>query len=423
MVDSDRVIGVVGMGSMGSGVAQLAAVGGFEVRAMDVGTDVVSRAFAEIHRELDDLTKDGRLSKTDRDGIASRLQTAQSLDDLASAECVVEAVPEDKALKRRVLAELDQKCAAGTLLATTTSGLSVTELAGGLRYPDRVVGLHFYQPVSCVELVELVQGAKTSEQAIVSARSVCAGLKRTPAPVKDSPGFVGNRVSRAFYLEAMRLLESGEAGLGSIDRAVREVGGFEQGPFERLDSGSLDAELRLTQAIYEGLGKPDRFAPSPAHQKLVAAGHLGRSSGRGFYNYTNGEPTPAYEVRLQDRSSWRATPGLTAFAKNLGKPVDRATWLYARIMAATINEAATVADSIAKPRDVNLTMEMAFGHPSGPLAFADCVGLDVVLRLLEDFAAEAGKDDRFEPSPLLARLVADGHLGEKTARGFLHHSL
>jgi 3-hydroxybutyryl-CoA dehydrogenase len=328
-------------------------------------------------------------------------------------------------VKREVLGELAGRAGPRTLLATNTSSLSIAKLAAGLKHPERFLGMHFFNPAPVMQVVELVAGPATGDQAMVAGRAICTKLGKTAVRVKDSPGFIGNRVNRPFYLEALRLAETGEADIRSIDRAVKEVGGFRMGPFELLDLIGLDLSLRVTEAIYGDLGEPARLAPSALQQELVAQGHLGGKVGRGFYHNhrADGELTPAFEAPLKDRSCWKPTTALGEFAGALGRPADRAMWVYSRIFAAVVNEAALVAETIALPQDVDLTMELGFNYPQGPLAMADHVGLDVIRALLDDYGGESDGGQRFQPSPLLERRVAAGNFGEKTARGFLHHAL
>ncbi|MFQ5430288.1 MAG: 3-hydroxyacyl-CoA dehydrogenase [Phycisphaerae bacterium] len=422
-MSSDRVIGVVGSGTMGSGIAQTAATAGFVVRTLDTDPQLVKDAYAAVIERLDRRVAKGRLPRNERDETVARLHVANNVGELADAECVIEAVPEDLSLKRKVLAELQTAVSPRTLLATNTSSFSIAKLAEGLDRADRFLGMHFFNPAPVMKLVELVQGPQTSEQSLVDARAICTKLDKTPVKVKDSPGFIGNRVNRPFYLESLRLLETGEADVRSIDEAMKAVGGFRMGPFELLDLIGLDINLRVTETVYHDLGRPARFAPNAVQQSLVAAGHHGRKTGRGFYDHTNGDPTPAYETRLKNASSWQPRPALTAFAQMLDKPADRRLWLYARVFTAVMNEAARVADSIALPRDVNLAMELGFHYPEGPLAVADAVGLDIMQKLLSEFYEESGRDERYAPNPLLDRRVAEGHLGERAARGFLYHAL
>lgn len=424
MSSSERLIGVIGSGTMGSGIAQAAAAVGFSVRTMDVNPDLVEKAYADVAARLDDRVARGKLPRHDRDATMSRLHVARGYDDFKGAECVIEAVTEDLALKRKIFAELDRVANGRTLLASNTSSLSIARIGEGLKHADRFLGMHFFNPAPVMKLVELVQGPMTSDQAMVDARAVCAKLDKTPVKVKDSPGFIGNRVNRPFYLESLRLLEDGEADVRTIDRAMTSVGGFKLGPFELMDLIGIDVNLKVTQTVWEDFQRPQRFAPSAVQQKLVEAGHLGRKTKRGFYDYANSEPVPAYESKPSPAAAaWKPSPALKELAAVLEKPADRAMWLYARVMLAVINEGAIVAETIALPRDVDLTMELGFNYPQGPMTVADHVGLDVIISLMKEFHAAPGNPERFHPAPLLEQHVSAGNLGEKTAKGFLHHWL
>lgn len=421
-MSSNRVIGVIGSGTMGSGIAEAAASAGFVTKVLDIDPDRVRKAYAEIGERLDRRVADGKMSGPKREATVSCLEVASAYEDLADAECVVEAVPEDPSLKRQVLAELERVVSPRALLTTNTSSLAIAELAEGMRHEERFLGMHFFNPAPAMDLVELVRGPATSEQAIVDARAICVKLGKTAVQVKDSPGFIGNRVNRPFYLESQRLVETGEATIGAVDQAVKDVGGLRMGPFELLDLIGLDVSQRVSQSLYDAFGKTARFAPSGLQGKLVSNGHLGRKSGRGFYDYSDGRPMAAYETRALDTSGWRPTPALRAFAESLGGSADRETWIFARIFSAVVNEGARVADTIATPRAVDQVMELGFHYPRGPLAQADHLGLDVVHALLLEFH-EATGDERFKPCELIERHVSEGNLGEATARGFLHHSL
>lgn len=408
---------------MGGGIAEAAASMGFLVETLDTSPDLVKRAYTKIDQRLEDRVAKGKIPKHDRENTMARLKVATGYDCLKDAECIIEAAPEDLALKKKIFAELDRVVSARTLLASNTSSLSIAKLGEGLRHADRFLGMHFFNPAPVMNLIELVQGPATSEQSMVDARAVCAKLDKTAVKVKDSPGFIGNRVNRPFYLEALRLVEKGEADIRTVDAAMKRAGGFRMGPFELLDLIGIDINLKVTETVYQDFGKPARFAPSAIQQRLVAEGHHGRKTRRGFYDYSGSEPVPAFESRPMDASGWKATAALAAFAEVLEKPADRAMWLYARIMLAVMNEGALVAETIALPRDVNLTMELGFHYPDGPLDVADYVGLDVVLNLMKEFHKETGGDERYKPAPLLEKHVANGDFGEKTAQGFLHHWL
>lgn len=422
-MSNERLIGVIGSGTMGAGIAQAAAATGFAVKTMDVKSELVEKAYAGIAARLDERVAKGKLPKHDRDDTMARLGIATSYADFAHAECVIEAVTEDLSLKRTIFGELDRAVSSRTLLASNTSSLSIAKIGEGLKHVDRFLGMHFFNPAPVMKLVELVQGPQTGDQAIVDARAVCAKLDKTPVKVKDSPGFIGNRVNRPFYLESLRLLEAGEADIRTIDAALRDKGNFKLGPFELMDLIGIDVNLTVSQTVWQDFNKPARFAPSAVQQKLVDAGHLGRKSKRGFYDYSSGEAVPAYETQHKDVSKWRPSRALEVFAGGLDKPADRAMWLYSRVLLAVINEGALAAETIALPRDVNIAMELGFNYPMGPLAVADQVGLDAVLELMNEFYTQSGHHECFKPAPLLQNLVGQSHLGEKSAKGFLHHWL
>jgi len=420
---SDRLFGVVGSGTMGAGIAHAAAQAGFIVKTLDTDPALVKKAYDGIANRLNSRVERGKMPKHERDAILARLHIAEGYADFADAEVVVEAVPEKIDLKKQIFTELEKVTTERTLLASNTSSLSIEKLAESVQRKDRFLGMHFFNPAPIMQLVELVRGPETSDQAVVDGRAVCAKLDKVAVKVKDSPGFIGNRVNRPFYLEALSLLEQGEAGVAEIDAAMRDVGEFKMGPFELLDLIGMDINLKVTQTVFEDFGKPVRFTPSSVQEKLVADGHLGRKTGRGFYDHSGSEPKVAFDAQVKDASGWQPSAALKAFAEVLDKPADRKTWLYARIFIAVMNEAALAADSIAIPRDVNLAMELGFNYPEGPLATADYVGLDIIQKLLAEFYEQSDNAERYAPNRLLNEHVDKDELGEKSAHGFLYHAL
>ena len=420
---SDRVIVVIGSGAMGACLAQAAAQAGFQVEMFDIAPDRAREAQAEIARRFEMLAAKGELSSVESRAAAARVRAISSLDDLRHAECIIEAVSEDLALKREVLRKAEAAASPRSLLATSTTTLLLAAIADAVKHGERFVGMHLVRAEPSLRIVELVRAPATSDQTMVSARAICTRTGKSAVVVRDSAGFIGHRVHRQWLLAAMALADRGEADIGTIDRVVREVGGFANGPIEWLDEFGLDADLVLAERLYAGLGKPARLAPGAVQRRLVESGHLGRKTGRGFYHYGDGQPVPAFETPGRSGEAWRPTPVLQEFAAGLQLPADRSSWILARIAAAVVSEAAIVGASIAAPRDVDSVMRLGFGYPDGPLALADRIGLDVMQRLLLAFHQETDGDERYKASPLLDRHVRDGNLGEKTARGFLHHSL
>ncbi len=418
----DRVIGVIGAGTMGEGIAQTAAHAGFVVETLDTNPDLVKKAYATIHERLDRQVEKNKLPRHERDETIARLRIATGTDSFKNAELVIEAVPEDLTLKRRILGELAEKLSPRTVLASNTSSISMTKLADGLKHPERFIGMHFFNPAPVMKLVELISSPKTDFQTVVLGVSFANAFGKTPIKVKDSPGFVVNRVARPFYLESLAMLEGGVADVQTIDAAVRDVGRFPMGPFQLLDLIGLDVNLAVTKTVHEGFDKPARFAPNAIQSKLVEQGRLGRKTQRGFYDYSSEPATRSFETPVRSAEGWKPTAALTAFAKALNKPADRAMYLFARIMTAIINEAALAAETIALPREVDLGMKYGLNYPEGPLELADFIGLDVVQNLMREFAAD-DRSGRYEAAPLLLKHIAEGNLGEKSAAGFLRHSL
>ncbi len=420
--NKDRIVGVVGAGTMGAGIAQTIAHAGFVVETLDANPDLVRKAYAAVKERLDRQVEKKKLPHHERDETLARLRVASGYDVFRNAELVIEAVPEDVGLKRRILGEIAAVVSPRAVIATNTSSISIAKLADGLPSPNRFLGMHFFNPAPVMKLIELVSGPQTDQQTMVLGVAFTNAFNKTPIKVKDSPGFVVNRVARPFYLESLAMLESGVADVQTIDAAVRDVGRFPMGPFQLLDLIGLDVNLAVTKTVHEGFNKPARFAPSSIQAKLVEQGRLGRKSGRGFYDYSSEPPTRSYETPVRRIDGWKPGAALVAFAQTLGKPADWAMYLYARIIVAIINEAALAAETIALPREVDLGMKLGLNYPEGPMEIADFIGLDVVRDLMAEFAKD-DKSGRYEPAPLLLERIKVGKLGEKTAHGFLRHSL
>ncbi|MFG2195091.1 3-hydroxyacyl-CoA dehydrogenase [Streptomyces sp. NPDC048639] len=292
-IDRTGTVGVVGTGTMGQGIAQVALVAGHPVRLYDVAPGRASTAVDAIMARLDRLVEKGRLTPVERDSARGRLDPVGDVAGLAEARLVVEAILEDVAAKQQLFTALETVVADDCLLATNTSSLSVTEIAGALRHPGRVVGLHFFNPAPLLPLVEVVSGFATDEAAATRAYETAAAWGKTPVRCSDTPGFIVNRVARPFYAEAFRLHEERAADPATLDAVLRESGGFRMGPFELTDLIGQDVNEAVTRSVWEAFSGDPKFTPSMAQRRLVQAGLHGRKSGRGWFGYGEGEEKPA----------------------------------------------------------------------------------------------------------------------------------
>ena len=278
-------IGVVGAGTMGSGIAQVCAQAGCETLLYDVSQEFIDNGLSRIRSFLQRSRARGKMTAEEEKQILERLVSTLRLEDFRECTLVIEAAPEQLDLKRDVFKKLDALCGPEALLATNTSSFSVTAIAGATRQPERVVGMHFFNPPPLMALVEIIRGDRTSPATMEKAISLARRIGKTPVPAKDTPGFIVNRIARSFYNEALRIFGDGQAEVPTIDRIMKEAGGFPMGPFELMDLIGIDINFAATQSIYQSSFYDSRFRPSPIQQRMVLAGNLGRKTGRGFYTY------------------------------------------------------------------------------------------------------------------------------------------
>ena len=389
-------VGVLGAGVMGAGIAQVAAEAGLEVLLHDPVDGVSERALERIGGFLARKTEKGQLTEADADAARARIRSIAKVGELAGADVVIEAIPEKLKLKRDAFKRLDADAPTGTILASNTSSLSIAQIAAATAHPERVVGMHFFNPVPLMALVEVIPGPMTAADVVDRVALLARRLAKTPVVAADTPGFIVNRVQRALYLEAFRIHEEGVASLSIIDDAMRQLG-FRLGPFELADVVGTDVNLAAGTAIFEGYYGDPRFRPAQVQRRVVDAGRLGRKTGAGYYDYADdgsrGEPWAALLQRPPD------APSL---------PALDAAQIGARVLAAIVNEAASaVADGVAAPRAVDTAMRLASNWPEGPIAWGERIGLASVVHTLDALHA-AVPDGRYRVTPLLRALAMTG---------------
>lgn len=387
------IVGVVGAGTMGAGIAQVCLQAGHEVVLYDVDEAAVARGLARIADGLDRMVARGRMSAGERQAALDRLREAYTLETVAGgADVVIEAAVEDLGLKQSIFRALGGSAPAATLLASNTSALSVSLLGESSGRPADTLGLHFFNPAPVMPLVEVVVGARTRRDAVERAVAFVSGLGKTPVVCSDVPGFIVNRVNRPFTLEALRMLEAGEAGVEQIDRAM--VGaGYPMGPLALMDLVGIDVNYAVARALFDGFDGAIRFSPSPIQRLLVEAGRLGRKSGQGFYVYGD-EGTPAVSAQLPD--------------VGVGDPRDGGlppAEIASRIELAIINEAYHAAgDGVADAADIDRAMKLGANHPYGPFERAGQLGLRAVIDGLAGYEATVG--ERYRVAPLLWQVAS-----------------
>ena len=346
------VVGIVGAGTMGAGIAQVALAAGDEVVVHDVDPAAIDLARQRIRAGLSGRAGPG----VDPDTALGRLRVATTLDAVAAeAEIVIEAALEDLALKRTIIRTLDGEASADVILATNTSALSVGDIAAAAANPGRVLGLHFFNPVPRMQLVEVVRHPAVDDDAVQRAMAVVTAWGKVPVACQDTPGFIVNRINRPFTIAALRRLEAGDADVTAIDAALRGAG-FPMGPFELMDLIGIDVNLAAATTVWEGLGRPERLRPSPIQVRLVEVGQLGRKTGEGFYRYEDGR-------RVGAAAEFGPVGGLGAATERAGRADDIAS----AIIAAVGEEARLARDAgVAGPEAIDLAMRLGAGHPVGP---------------------------------------------------------
>jgi len=384
---------VIGSGAMGHGITQLLAMSGIEVTMVDISDEFLQKGMEKIKWSLGKFVEKKRIRQEDADAALSRIKTTTSYEEAAKdIDLTIEAVPENMELKKQVFAKLDSMAPPHAILASNTSTLSITEMGNATKRPEKVAGMHFFNPPQMMALVEVIKGEKTSQETIDTLVELAKKLGKTPVVVKkDVRGFIVNRVLGAVFNEAFWAYHRGEATKEGIDASVKYSGGFPMGWFELADFVGLDIAYEVGKILYEAYG--ERFKPcAEVIEPLVKEKKFGQKTGLGFYDWTKGRPRIPF---------------------NLMEEYD-----VERSWAVAVNEAAwLIHEGAASPADIDTGMKLGTYWPSGPCEYADRTGIDVIVNKLKELYAKYNME-MYKPCPLLEEYVSKGWLGKKTGRGF-----
>lgn len=378
-------VGVLGGGTMGSGIVQVAAQNGHKTFLVDLNEEVLNKSKAKLAKIMARLVEKGKISQDQADATQSNVVYSTDVKDFASCGIVIEAIIEDINIKSKVFANLETIVSKECILASNTSSLSIASIGASVEESSRVIGIHFFNPAPLMPLVEIIPAVQTSEATLNTAKSLIDGWGKVTVVCKDTPGFIVNRVARPFYGEAMRIYEEGIADFTTIDWAMTEMGGFRMGPYTLMDYIGNDVNYTVTETVFTAFYFDPRYKPSFTQKRHAEAGYLGRKSGKGFFDYREGAVNPSPN---EDRI--------------LGQQI------FERILVMLINEAVDALFlNIGTKEAIDLAMTKGVNYPKGLLLWADELGLDFVLAKLESMFAEYG-EDRYRPSPLLRRMVKTG---------------
>lgn len=383
MFSKNSVIGVIGSGAMGAGIAQVAATAGHTVFVYDNNSKSLEKAQANLKSSLAKLLEKQKISVEQSESISKNINFVSDLNAFSKCHLVIEAIVENLEVKQKVFSDLEKIVSSDCVLSSNTSSLSITSIAAACTKPERVLGIHFFNPATIMPLVEIIPGIATQSTLAVEVKKLIDTWGKVTVIAKDTPGFIVNRVARPFYSEALRIYEEGIADMPTIDWAMKEFGGFKMGPFELMDLIGHDVNYVVTETVWKQFYFDPRFKPSLSQKRLLEAGFLGRKTGRGFYNYAEGTSLP--EPKKDE---------------TLGKLV------FNRILAMLINEAAdTLYYQIANKEDIDLAMTKGVNYPKGLLKWADEIGPKNVLKTIQDLY-DLYQEDRYRPSVGLKKMAS-----------------
>lgn len=374
-------VAIIGSGTMGSGIAQVAATSGCAVKLYDTNQAALEKSKTGLDTTLSKLVEKEKIGAAEKARISTNISYVSALEELHDSDLVIEAIVENLEIKRKLFSDLERLVSEKAILASNTSSLSIASIAASCKKPERVVGIHFFNPAPLMQLVEIIPAVQTSPEVLEKSVQTITDWKKTVAVAKDTPGFIVNRVARPFYSESLRIYEEGVADFATIDWSLKTIGAFRMGPFELMDFIGNDVNYTVTETVFTSFYFDPKFKPSFTQKRLSEAGFLGRKSGRGFYDYSKELPAPTEDMAL-------------------------AKTIFDRVIAMLINEAAdTFFLNIASAKDIDNAMTKGVNYPKGLLNWADELGIDWCVQKLDGLYNEY-HEDRYRCSPILRRMAA-----------------
>jgi 3-hydroxybutyryl-CoA dehydrogenase len=381
-------VGIIGSGTMGSGIAQVAATSGCKVKLYDTNQAALDKAKAALKKILARLIVKGRIDDNESDRIQANISYVDNLKALADSNLTIEAIIENLDIKKKVFSELESYVSEDCIIASNTSSLSITSIAASLQKPERCVGIHFFNPAPLMKLVEVIPALQTSKVVLQKSIETISDWNKVVAVAKDTPGFIVNRVARPFYGEALRIYEEGVADFATIDWSLKTLGGFRMGPFELMDFIGNDVNYTVTETVFTAFYFDPRYKPAFTQKRFAEAGYLGRKSGKGYYDYDeNGKIVPRHSKLVSESQK-----------NKIGAQI------YNRVLVMLINEAADALFlNVATAEDIDNAMTKGVNYPKGLLAWADEKGIDWCVSEL-DYLYSEYHEDRYRCSPLLRKM-------------------